>query len=106
MTHAKFKKIFDRTTERADPYPYQISLATDGETLSALLNIPTGLGKTDSTGAPNGSRVGPYEKTDIDAAQSLLGKLAERWTDGLTVPSCTLSHRTSDTTASPRAASL
>jgi len=28
-------------------------------------------------GAPNASRIGPYEKTDIDAAQSLLGKLTE-----------------------------
>ena len=42
-----FTEFFQQATgvEKADPYPYQMRLA-EGEELPALLDIPTGLGKT------------------------------------------------------------
>lgn len=59
-----------------------------------------------ANGAPNASRIGPYEKMDIDAAQSLLGKLTERRSDRSLMPLSRLSRFILDTTASARAASL
>lgn len=41
-----FVSIFRQATVGGRAYPYQIRLATDGQTVSRLLNVPTGLGKT------------------------------------------------------------
>lgn len=44
----EFEKFFQRAVgdPTPQPYPYQIKLATEGEALGQLLNVPTGLGKT------------------------------------------------------------
>ena len=45
-TLPEFALMFAHATAGGSPYPYQERLATDGATVSHLLNIPTGLGKT------------------------------------------------------------
>lgn len=41
-----FRDLFRQATGGDEPYPYQERLAVHGQTESALLNVPTGLGKT------------------------------------------------------------
>jgi CRISPR-associated endonuclease/helicase Cas3 len=40
-----FEQFFEQATA-SEPYPFQERLATVGETVPALLDVPTGLGKT------------------------------------------------------------
>ncbi len=42
----RFKRIFRQATDIPEPYEYQIDLALMPMSMSLLLNVPTGLGKT------------------------------------------------------------
>jgi len=46
MGSNQFENLFRQATDLECAYPYQEKLATDGATMPALLDIPTGLGKT------------------------------------------------------------
>lgn len=46
MSQDQFSTLFRRATDVGSPYMYQRDLATVGDTIPQLLNVPTGLGKT------------------------------------------------------------